>query len=130
MKAFTDLPAREASQIAPLVLAYIGDTVYDLFVRSLLIHSTDLTSHGLHLRAIGLVRASAQAEAFRKVESLLTPEETAVYKRGRNANISTVPKNAQMTDYRTATGFEAVIGFLYLSGRDERLAEIIKAALA
>jgi ribonuclease-3 family protein len=129
MKAFPGLPDRDAARAAPLVLAYIGDTVYDLYIRTMLIHSTDLKAHGLHMKAIGLVRASAQAAAFRKAEPMLSEEEISVYKRGRNANIHTVPKHAELADYRAATGFEALIGYLYLCGRDERIASIISFAL-
>lgn len=130
MRAFSGLAEKDAAKAAPLVLAYIGDTVYDLYVRTMLIHSTDLTAHGLHMKAIGHVRASAQAAAYRKAEPLLTEEEIAVYKRGRNASISTVPKHAEMADYRAATGFEALVGYLYLCGRDERIAFIMRAALS
>lgn len=116
------------SQMSPLVLAYIGDTVYDLFVRTMLVESTTLSAHGLHVRAANLVCAAAQSRAFLRIEKLLSDEEMSVFKRGRNAHMGTVPKNAEIIDYRRATGLEALIGYLYLLGRDERLSELMRAA--
>lgn len=125
--AFADIINKESPmQMSPLVLAYIGDTVYDLYVRTMLVKSTTLSAHGLHMRAAKLVCAKAQAEAFRKVESMLSEDELAVFRRGRNAHMGTVPKNAQIIDYRHATGFEAVVGYLYLLGKDERLSELME----
>lgn len=116
------------SQMSPLVLAYIGDTVYDLFVRTMLVESTTLSAHGLHMRAAKLVCAAAQSRAFLRIEQFLSEEEMSVFKRGRNAHMGTVPKNAEIIDYRRATGLEALIGYLYLLGRDERLSELMRAA--
>lgn len=120
---------QDPTQLGPLVLAYIGDTVFDLYVRSLLVRSTGLTAHGLHLAAAKRVCASAQAESFRRIEGLLTEEELAVYRRGRNGHMGTIPKNASIADYRSATGLEALIGWLYLKGMDERLNELMKNIL-
>ncbi len=116
------------NMLSPLVLAYIGDTVYDLYIRTRLISTTTLTAHGMHVAATKLVCAAAQAEAFRSIEPLLTEDELAVYKRGRNAHMGTVPKNASIGDYRTATGFEAVLGWLFLMGRDERINTLMSFA--
>ncbi|MBO4849141.1 MAG: Mini-ribonuclease 3 [Clostridia bacterium] len=116
---------KDPTQLGPLVLAYIGDTIFDLYVRTNLIASTDLTAHGLHMAAARRVCASAQAEAFRLIESSLTEEELAVYRRGRNGHMGTVPRSASIGDYRMATGLEAVIGWLYLMGRDERMNELM-----
>lgn len=116
------------SQMSPLVLAYIGDTVYDLFVRTMLVESTTLSAHGLHMRAAKLVCAAAQSRALLRIEQLLSEEEMSVFKRGRNAHMGTVPKNAEIIDYRRATGLEALMGYLYLLGRDERLSELMRAA--
>ena len=121
-----ELRRRDPRQMSPLVLAYIGDTVYDLFVRTLLLERSDATAHGMHIEAAKRVCAAAQAEAFRRVEPLLTEEELA----GRNAHMGTVPKNARIADYRAATGLEALLGYLYLSGQDARLASLVRAALA
>ena len=133
-----ELSSVSPSQMSPLVLAYIGDTVYDLFVRTMLVESTTLSAHGLHMRAAKLVCAAAQSRAFLRIEQLLseeeailedlTEEELAVYKRGRNAKTVSMAKHATMHDYRHATGFEALMGYLYLLGRDERLSELMRAA--
>ncbi len=120
---------RNPRQVSPLVLAYIGDTVYDLFVRTLLVERTDATAHGMHMQAAKRVCAAAQAEAFRRIEPRLTEDELAVFKRGRNAHMGTVPKHAHIADYRAATGLEALFGYLYLAGADARLAELMRAAL-
>ena len=105
---------KDPKQLGPLVLAYIGDTIYDLFVRTELVDSTTLTAHGLHIGAAKRVCAKAQAAAFR---------------RGRNAHMGSVPKNAAIIDYRIATGMEALVGYLYLSGKDERLSQLMRIAL-
>lgn len=116
-------------QFAPLTLAYIGDTVYDLYVRTRLINSQKLTPHGYHVAAAKCVCAAGQATAFRRIEPLLNENENAIYKRGRNAHSGTVPKNANVNDYHTASGLEALIGFLYLSGEDARLEQLMNSAL-
>ena len=121
---------RAPGQLSPLTLAYIGDTVYDLYVRTLLVETTDATAHGLHLQAAGRVCAAAQAAAFRRVAPLLTEEEQQVFKRGRNAHMGSVPKHASIADYRAATGLEALLGYLYLSGRDARLTELMAQILS
>ena len=120
----------DPTQLGPLVLAYIGDTVFDLYVRTRLVLSTGLTAHGLHMEAAKRVCASAQAESFRRIEPMLTEEELAVFKRGRNGHMGTIPKNASIGDYRSATGLEAVIGWLYLKGEDARLNELMRVILA
>lgn len=115
--------------ISPLVLAYIGDTVYDLFVRTRAIEQSELGVRGLHGLSSSQVCAQAQAEAYRRIEELLTPKERDIYRRGRNAHLGTVPKHAAIADYRAATGLEALLGYLYLGGEDERLKALICAAL-
>ena len=123
------LPACDAARMAPLTLAYIGDTVYDLYVRTLLLHKSDATVHRLHLQAAALVRASAQAQASIRVLPMLNEEEAAVFRRGRNTHMGSVPRNASIADYRAATGLEAVLGYLFLKGEDERVKELMSAAL-
>ncbi len=123
------LPYKDPRMVSPLVLAYIGDTVYDVFVRTLVIQKSDLGVRGLHGLSAGRVCAAAQAAAYRRVADMLTQEESDIYKRGRNAHMGTVPKHASITDYRTATGLEALVGYLYLAGRDERLQALMRAAL-
>lgn len=121
---------KDPTQLGPLVLAYIGDTVFDLYVRTMLIASTDLTAHGLHVAAAKRVCASAQAACYKKAEAMLTEEEAAVFRRGRNSHMGTIPKNASIGDYRAATGIEAVIGWLYLKNRDGRINELMRAMLS
>ena len=120
---------KNPGQMSPLVLAYIGDTVYDLYVRTSLVCGSDATAHGLHLKAAKQVCAQAQAEAARRVLPMLTQEEEAVYRRGRNSHMGTVPKHAAIADYRAATGLEALVGYLYLRGEDGRLTELMRTAL-
>lgn len=109
----------------PLVLAYIGDTVYDLYVRTHLLLTSDATAHGLHLMATKRVCAKAQAEAVQRIMPGLTEDEQYIFRRGRNSHMGTVPKHAQMAHYRAATGLEALLGYLYLKGEDDRLNELM-----
>ena len=124
-----EVPARDAMQISPLTLAYIGDTVYDLYVRTLLLHQSDATVHNLHMQASKKVRASAQAEVSVRLLPLLSEQETSVYRRGRNAHIGTIPRSASIGEYRAATGLEALFGYLYLKGEDGRIRELMHHAL-
>lgn len=116
--------------MSPLNLAYIGDTVYDLYVRTRLIALSDAGVHKLHLLSAAAVCAKGQAAAYHAIADRLTEAEQEIYRRGRNAHMGTVPKNASIADYRTATGFEALLGYLYLSGEDARLTELLRPLLA
>ena len=130
LQAFPGLcPRRNPKQAGPLALAYIGDTLYDLFVRTSLICGQDLTAHGMHLAAAKKVCAAAQAAAAHRLMPQLTEDELSVYRRGRNAHMGTVAKNASIADYRAATGLEALIGYLYLDGQDQRLIQLMTIAL-
>ncbi|WP_297429398.1 ribonuclease III domain-containing protein [Clostridium sp.] len=112
----------EARLLNPLQLALIGDGVFEVFVRNyILTENTALSANKIHVRAIGYVKAKSQALVMHEIEEFLDEEEDAVYKRGRNTKSATVPKNADVRDYRMATGFEALIGYLYLIGNKERL---------
>ncbi len=112
-----------------LVLAYIGDAVYEVFTREKLLEMhSDMPAHKLHVENIKYVKAHAQSNSMAAVEPILTEKELAVYKRGRNAKSATVPKNANLADYRRATGFETLIGYLHLSGNADRLNEIMEIA--
>ena len=124
-----DLPARDPHQMSALQLAYIGDTVYDLYVRTFVVHTCGGSVHALHLAAAHHVCAAAQAAAYRRMELVLTEEEKAVFRRGRNAHSGTVPKNASVADYRVATGVETLIGFLYMSGNDARIGTLMRIAI-
>lgn len=117
------------SLLSPLVLAYIGDGVYELYVRGRLIEEhPDMPPHKLHILATAHVKAKSQSRSMVIIETMLSEEELNIYKRGRNAKSATVPKNADVTEYRRATGFEALIGYLYLSGKNDRLTEIMETA--
>lgn len=116
-------------QYSPLVLAYIGDAVYELYIRSLLVSRGNVPVYKLHKQATAFVKAKAQSDSMQKIEGILSEEELHVYKRGRNAKSGTVPKNADMTDYRHATGFEALMGYLYLKGEQKRLMELMNLAV-
>lgn len=115
----------DPKQYSPLVLAYIGDSVFDLVIKSKVISEGNVPVNTLHKKTSSYVKASAQAKMFRKIEDILTDEEMVMFKRGRNAKSSTVPKHADMIDYRVATGLEALIGFLYLENRFKRIVELI-----
>lgn len=111
---------------SPLVLAYIGDVVYELVIRSLLVGKGNAQVNRLHRRASRLVNAAAQSAAFERIREELTEEELHVFRRGRNANSATMAKHATMTDYRRATGFEALMGYLYLTGQTERIYTLVR----
>jgi ribonuclease-3 family protein len=118
----------EADKYNGKVLAYVGDAVIELFVRKKLL-DTGLTDTGrLSALALSFVTATAQSEAFGCVENLLDENELDIYRRGRNADLSHHPKRQKMTDYHRATGFEALIGYLYLNGEQQRADEILAAA--
>lgn len=110
---------------SPLALAYIGDAVYELIVRTMVISHGSIQVNKMHKKSASLVNAGTQAEMIRLMMEELTEEETAVYKRGRNAKSVTTAKHATVVDYRTSTGFEALCGYLYLMGRLERLVTLI-----
>lgn len=115
---------------SPLALAYIGDGIYDLVIRSMIVGKGNTQANQLHRQTSQLVKAHTQSEMIEVLLPELSEEELAVYKRGRNAKSPTMAKNATMTDYRRATGFEALMGYLYLENQMERMMELIKKALA
>lgn len=119
----------KAELLSPLSLAYIGDAVYELYVRTHIMKDENLPVNKLHKTATGYVKAKAQSDAIHNIESRLTEQEIAVFKRGRNAHSHTSAKNADIVDYRHATGFEALIGYLYMSGNKERLDEVLKMSV-
>ena len=114
---------------SPLTLAYIGDAIYDLIIRTILVEQGNSQVNKLHKRASTRVKASAQSSMMEHLMELLTEEEAAVYKRGRNAKSVTMAKNATMSDYRRATGFEALMGYLYLTEQWKRMLDLIKIGL-
>ena len=122
-------PSADPKQLSALTLAYLGDTIYDLYARTFLALTEDARVHDLHLRSNRLVCAKGQAEAFYRLQPILTEEEQAAFRRGRNAHSATVPQNADVRDYRVATGLESLLGYLYCLGRDERIGELMHIAL-
>ena len=123
------LEARDLGEYSPLALAYIGDAVYDLVIRSLVMNRGNMQVNKMHKKTASLVKAEAQAHMYKLLEDELTEEERSVYRRGRNAKSGTMAKNATMKDYRMATGFEALMGYLYLTERLERMAMLIGSGL-
>ena len=115
--------------VSPLTLAYIGDGIYELVVRSVMVARTNTRAGLLHRQTSQLVKAEAQSKMMDILLPQLTPEEESVYRRGRNAKSPTMAKNASVGDYRRATGFEALMGYLYLTDRTERLVELVKLAV-
>ena len=118
------LEERDPNGYSPLVLAYLGDAVYELVIRTRVVNRGNTQVNKMHRMTAGLVKAEAQAKMYMLLEEELTEEEQAVYRRGRNAKSATMAKHATMRDYRMATGFEALMGWLYLNGRLERLTEV------
>lgn len=114
---------------SPLTLAYIGDAVYDLVIRTIVVERANRAANELHKRTVKYVQAAVQAAMIEALAEELTEDEEAVYKRGRNAKSHTSAKNASIQDYRKATGFEALMGFLYLSGQTERMLYLVKTGI-
>lgn len=132
LKKFKELFELEDTDIrtySPLTLAYIGDAIYELVIRTILVEKGNTQVNKLHQRASKLVKASAQSEIVEKLKPYLTEEEMGIFKRGRNAKSFTMAKNASMSDYRRATGYEALMGHLYLTEKWDRMLELIKIGI-
>lgn len=117
------------NEVAPIILAYIGDAIYEVVVRTIEISKGNRQVNKINKDSIKLVNAKAQATMIEILEDKLTEEEMSIYKRGRNAKSNTSAKNASIRDYRKATGFEALMGYLYLSHQEDRMLELIKEGL-
>ena len=116
-------------EYSPLVLAYIGDAVYEEYTRErVLLQNPNMPAHKLHIENVKYVKAHAQSRSASALEGMLTEQETAVFKRGRNAKSPTSPKNADVLEYRRATGLETLFGYLHLSGQEERKRELMRIA--
>ena len=111
---------QDPRELSPLVLAYVGDAVYELLTRIRILERGNAPVQKLHSRTVQHVCAAAQAEGFKQIESVLTEEELSIFRRGRNTH-NNIPKNASPAVYRTATGLEALFGYLYLKGEQERI---------
>lgn len=114
---------------SPLTLAYIGDGIFDLIVRTVVVERGNAPANKLHHKTVKYVKAETQAAMAEALVPELTGEELAVYKRGRNAKSYTMAKNASVSDYKKATGLEALMGWLYLTGEDKRMLELVKLGL-
>ncbi|AHD07560.1 Mini-ribonuclease 3 [Paenibacillus larvae] len=122
-------PAQPANLLNPLVLAYVGDTLYDLFVRQYVISKPNQRPYYLHQQATRFVSAKAQARALEMLMPELSEKEKDIVKRGRNAKSGSVPKNADIIDYRHSTAFECLLGYLYYTQQYERLEEIMRSSI-
>lgn len=122
---YINLEEMEIRMLNPLVWAYIGDAIYEAFVRSHIISNTKKSAHALHIESIKFVKAKAQAQILEELMPSLTEEEQDIVRRGRNTKAGHIPKNADVMDYRLATALEALIGYIYLMKRFERLDEIM-----
>lgn len=129
LKEMFQLEDRDLRTYSPLTLAYLGDAVYEMVIRTVLVKRGNCPVNQLHKKASSLVKASAQSDMMAVIEPLLTEEEHSVYKRGRNAHSATMAKHASMSDYRRATGFEALMGYLYLQEDYLRMVELIRKGI-
>ena len=121
--------SRICRSYSPLTLAYIGDGVYELIIRTILVKKGNCPVNRLHKKASSLVKAAAQSAIIEKIEEELTQEEHDIYRRGRNAHSPTMAKHATMADYRRATGFEALMGYLYLKEDYERMITLVRKGI-
>lgn len=119
----------EVNLMSPLIWAYVGDCVYELYIRTKLINTTNLKPHKLHMEAIKYVKAKNQAELLRGIEDNLTDEEKDIVRRGRNVQNHHLPKNSNVQEYMYSTAFEALIGYLYLTKQHGRIREILEKVL-
>ena len=122
-------PEEEINLLSPLTWAYIGDCIYELYIRTKLVQNTNLKPHKLHIEAIKYVKAKSQADLLKKIQNELTEEEKDIVRRGRNAENHHLPKNSNVQEYSHATAFEALIGYLYLTKKFDRLKEIFTKIL-
>ena len=120
---------KEVNLLSPLTWAYIGDSVYELYIRTKLVNETKQKPHALHMTSIKYVKAKAQAEILKKIEDMLSEEEKDIVRRGRNAENHHLPKNANVQEYMYATAYEALIGYLYLTEQTKRLQEILESSV-
>lgn len=129
LKELFHLEDQDLRSYSPLTLAYIGDGVYELIIRTILVKRGNCPVNRLHKKASSLVKAGAQSAIMEVIEEKLTPEELSVYRRGRNAHSPTMAKHATMADYRRATGFEALMGYLYLKEDYARMLTLIRMGI-
>ena len=130
LKELFDLKDKDLRTYSPLTLAYIGDGVFEIIIRTILVKKGNCPVNQLHKRASSLVKAGSQSKMMETLEPFLTEEELAVYKRGRNAHSPTMAKHATRADYRRATGFEALMGYLYLKEDYVRIVELVRKGIS
>ncbi len=128
MKNFLEIKKSkdEIQLMSPLTWAYIGDAVYELYVRNKLINETNMKPHKLHIEAIKYVKAKSQADKLNEIYEMLNDEEKDIVRRGRNTQNHHLPKNSNVQEYMYSTAFEALIGYLYLTEQNNRLKEILE----
>ena len=124
-----ELKEADINAYSPLTLAYIGDSIYDLVIKTVVVCKANCAANKLHKQTSALVKAETQAEMAEALQEIMTEEELSIYKRGRNAKSYTTAKNASVADYRKATGLEAVCGYLYLKGQQDRIVDLLKQGL-
>ena len=129
MKEALQLEPIDVCSYSPLALAYMGDAVYEVLIRTRVMNRGSMQVNKMHKKSASLVKAEAQARMIQALQEELTEEETAVYTRGRKAHSASSAKNASIRDYRMATGFEALVGYLYLTGQYERLLKLVHDGL-
>ena len=123
---FSTISEQKARNLSPVTLAFVGDAVYSLYVRERLVLSTDFGTGTLQKLTSSEVSAHGQSELLEKLQPLFTEEENDIFKRGRNAKKATRSKNASVSEYNRSTGFEAVLGYLYLTGQYQRISELLE----
>lgn len=126
MTMLNNLSQTDAKQYSPLTLAYLGDAVYEIYVRTKIVSDANMPKNKLHLAAVDKVKASYQALVAEKIEPTLTEDELDIFKRGRNASTTKVPKGANSAEYHKATALEALLGYLYIYGNEKRISEIME----
>ncbi len=122
---FSNVSEIDARNMSPVSLAFVGDAVYTLYIRTMVARNSTAKANMLHKTANSYVKAEAQAKAMLSLEGKITQDEEYIFKRGRNAKTTNSAKNASMIEYKIATGFETLLGYLYLTGKNERLVEIL-----
>lgn len=120
---------KRINELSPLTWAYVGDAVYELYIRENLVNKTKLKPHKLHIESIKYVKASAQANMLKMIENELTEEENKIVKRARNTKSHHLPKNAEVNEYMYSTAFEGLIGYLYLAKKEKRLKQILEKCM-
>lgn len=129
VKEYFALEDRDIRSYSPLTLAYIGDGIFDVIVRSLVVDEGNTAVNRMHRRTSSVVKAASQSRMAQAIAPMLTAEEADILRRGRNAKPHTMAKNASVSDYRSATGFESLMGYLYLTKQTERMLELVREAM-